>query len=1428
MNASEHIHQRIENFVCKFGEAHLYFAYHVALPLALTPDLAYRIWYNFQRDIHGNPIKNENGRILDIPWIAVSDLLLSNFCREVAHELYEMDKDIRNALLKIMRKDERFGKERLLELSNFLMKYIENHLCSDDPYVRNIATSQKWVAMAYINPEKVTNNLTEILSSKIKNMDKNGVYRTASMIETISESLISNNLINYSQGMKFYFQGNIKKAKEYADRIIKKNGNIEYSAYEYGLKLIEDSIFRKEKEENPKPNIFKDTKKNEKFGEFGSLRIGQLVDKWDQVAHSPVGKNLMIGLGGTGKEVLLRLRRLIVEKYGTLENLPCIQFLHLDTDQTSNTQQQYDRNTQDDPLFDKIKFQPMERISLGIEGGCSKYLTNINAFPNIREWFQTKGKIKDLGDMGEGAGQVRMASRLGFYDNYPDIESGLSQAYRRLSSERVRDIVNDIGFKFDPSLMNIYVVTSIAGGTGSGTFLDMGFLLKTMFPDAIRIGILFLPSFFSGYAGKTRMQANGYAALKELNHYSFGHEFAANWTGNQVKAVYPPPFDYTYLLEGKNEAGEAIGTSNEEYSIYQMAAETVFQDFSLGDFAGMKRAIRINLKNFIDNAYVHNYWDSSSGIGSQGNQGPIRGDCYTTRFCSFGLAAIQFPTRRVHQACACRLARAILHRWRHATIADPQEPLFVKFLDHADIKFVQGQYERRDGAGVINEYHVEDALLTYNPDSDSGHGFSNYIWNKVMNARRDMETAPNGQKAEALNEHFMEWEALLAKSDSNTPDEWGADIRIVDQNMKRYIDRLEKGIEKQADELANDPKYGISYTLALLGELKKVIKSDNYCYLHYFEEQITHWDEHANYYLDQLNRLKLELGRHKNIFLFRKAHLKRDMDLLAPVDQAGEGFLYNYYMGRIMKQVCKRGKKICEYIDKKVLGEDTPSGKGLLGKYHQLTGGLSVLDKKLKNKEEYFAREEDYATIKSLYRKGDVDKWYKEWMGEPSEETQNLKEVGDRLLTKIFGVSTVSEALEHIQRQPIENIEDALLKECTEVFKRHPNQPSALEMLFDDDRCSRSVRDNLIEGSYMRAKVWMMPTRDVPQVDFKIKQEQKPCIIGIDENDTARSNEFRRLLSTKVKLGDTPPQYKNIGETNKGTIVFYNELAGATSFYPSSVAGVGGMRQSYVEFCKNPNEASPDNQEDVHIDKNRFQFGDIIPKTSDEVEQYKESIRAFALSRLLGVLRVDEVLEDDRITITNHYSYEDKIAFDTDEVNLGSEFSAVDMLFLDNRTEYMTHRKKLYDQAEKVVEKLQEKRLLSVYMMLIDFYRSYVYPPKPEMSAAGIKIRQFSPFYAALDAEMARVREQLIGDDAQEHERVENALIRLRGGKKLGRNLTYQEYAVALQPYTKALGKFEMILSGAVRSKRNFVNVLVIDQKKIDFNGLRNENEPSS
>jgi hypothetical protein len=41
---------------------------------------------------------------------------------------------------------------------------------------------------------------------------------------------------------------------------------------------------------------------------------------------------VLVGVGGTGHEVLSRVRRLVEETYGSLRNFPIISFLIIDTD----------------------------------------------------------------------------------------------------------------------------------------------------------------------------------------------------------------------------------------------------------------------------------------------------------------------------------------------------------------------------------------------------------------------------------------------------------------------------------------------------------------------------------------------------------------------------------------------------------------------------------------------------------------------------------------------------------------------------------------------------------------------------------------------------------------------------------------------------------------------------------------------------------------------------------------------------------------------------------------------------------------------------------------------------------------------------------------------------------------------------------------
>jgi len=171
---------RIEAFRNRFGDSHFTLLCHAAFPLALTPDLLYRIWANFQRDVHNKP--------LSIPWLAVADVLLSNLCNEVGYELYEMPKEVRTLLLNELKSDSRFGTKRAIELSDFLLIYIRDQLESHDPDIRDFAETQKWTALAFTRPGQALCEIRKAVS-QINQHEKSEVIRMKSLLETLIEPL---------------------------------------------------------------------------------------------------------------------------------------------------------------------------------------------------------------------------------------------------------------------------------------------------------------------------------------------------------------------------------------------------------------------------------------------------------------------------------------------------------------------------------------------------------------------------------------------------------------------------------------------------------------------------------------------------------------------------------------------------------------------------------------------------------------------------------------------------------------------------------------------------------------------------------------------------------------------------------------------------------------------------------------------------------------------------------------------------------------------------------------------------------------------------------------------------------------------------------------------------------------------------------------
>ncbi|MCC5636181.1 YcxB family protein [Nostoc sp. CHAB 5844] len=196
--------RQIAAFTRRFGDAHLYLSYHAAFPLSLTPELLYRLWANFQTD--------QTGAALNIPWIAVADLLLSGLCREVGHELYEMDAVVRIELLNQLQNEPRFGSLRIQQLAEFVLSYVHYQLKSPDPDLREVARTQRWTALAYTRPGTATRELIAALSELHLNESAQWL-RLTSLVETLADPLAEfKPLLSYSRGMKLFMRGRTEEA----------------------------------------------------------------------------------------------------------------------------------------------------------------------------------------------------------------------------------------------------------------------------------------------------------------------------------------------------------------------------------------------------------------------------------------------------------------------------------------------------------------------------------------------------------------------------------------------------------------------------------------------------------------------------------------------------------------------------------------------------------------------------------------------------------------------------------------------------------------------------------------------------------------------------------------------------------------------------------------------------------------------------------------------------------------------------------------------------------------------------------------------------------------------------------------------------------------------------------------------------------------
>lgn len=357
-------------------------------------------------------------------------------------------------------------------------------------------------------------------------------------------------------------------------------------------------------------------------------------------------RSLIIGVGGTGLEAVKRTRKKVEDKYGDTQQLPITGFLWIDTDQKekiSNPEAGGSPLKENEKCWTTVSSKDAEQM-----------IRNLEQYPNINQWYPPELE-RNPNALVAGSGQIRAQGRFAFFCNYGKIRDAVVDACRRTKGHETM-MQQQYQINVVPNTINIYIVGSFSGGTGSGMLLDLCYCIQHWLQGEatpIITTITPLPSIFAGNDVDNRIQTNAYAALMEWSYYSdYRTTYQARFSNSLTDEIttQSPPSNFCYLVDIKNGKKDFNGEQ-----VRQLIAEQIFEEID-SEVGFEKRAQRNNMEA------------SLAAIDSGG-----RG--YPRSFMSFGRSTIEIPIIQIQNSLSYRLAGDICTWWLNEDIQLPPQML---------------------------------------------------------------------------------------------------------------------------------------------------------------------------------------------------------------------------------------------------------------------------------------------------------------------------------------------------------------------------------------------------------------------------------------------------------------------------------------------------------------------------------------------------------------------------------------------------------------------------------------------------------------------------------------------------------------------------------------------------------------------------------
>ncbi len=297
-----------------------------------------------------------------------------------------------------------------------------------------------------------------------------------------------------------------------------------------------------------------------------------------------INKTLYIGIGGTGAQTLVRVKRHFIDAYGEIPQ-PMIGFLAIDTqdgvidvavakagsDATGSTYRVVNGKITDESEFGSkdVKLTQNEVKCVSVTNALTVYNSNPTEFAWMPQ--PPKTNVDCLSSIkGIGAGQVRSSGCFIARYNQNEIKERISMALNAISEPIAPNSIYELGKGKTPGIparTTINVFCSISGGTGSGMLIDVlkqiNSAVKSTGAQCDIIPWIVMPDVYKVMVpnGSFNVFYNTYGTLRDLD---FIYQTSTNTPipfGEE--RISDRLFEYAYIINNVNMAGLAFGSIND-------------------------------------------------------------------------------------------------------------------------------------------------------------------------------------------------------------------------------------------------------------------------------------------------------------------------------------------------------------------------------------------------------------------------------------------------------------------------------------------------------------------------------------------------------------------------------------------------------------------------------------------------------------------------------------------------------------------------------------------------------------------------------------------------------------------------------------------------------------------------------------------------